>query len=246
MKRVRFRDTSGQIKQGRLSDTGITHGGRTYDPTAVSLAPPVEPSKVILVGRNNLSSLEASDYEPPTHPRLFTVPPSAVIGPDATIQLPPGKDHGYFGVEFGVVIGEQCRFVSQDDADDVIAGYTVVNDVSNNADIEIDPSKARVKGFDTAKPIGPVVASPDAVPESAEMELKVNGKRHQHGRSDNLNFSVPEIVEEVTRYFTLNPDDVVSMGTPAGVGELHPGDTVDATIEGIGTLTNRVESAPVG
>lgn len=244
MKRVRFRDTTGRIKRGALTATGIQYGGTTYDPDAVELVAPADPTKVILVGRNNLSSIASHDFDPPDDMRLFTVPSSAVIGPEDAIQLPRGIDQVYFGVEFGVVIGTQCKHVSQDDAADVIAGYTVVNDVSNNDDIPRDPSKARVKGFDTAKPIGPVVATPDEVPASATMSLELNGEEHQRGKSDNLNFSVPAIIEEVTRYFTLEPGDVISTGTPAGVGKLQAGDTVAATIEGIGTLTNHVEGPP--
>jgi len=123
---------------------------------------------------------------------------------------------------------------------DVVAGYTCLNDITNRDDQEREQNWVRAKAFDNACPIGPNVATPEHVPEDASIECRVNGETKQSSSRDNLIFSVEEIIAEITEYLTLEPGDVIATGTPAGVGPLSDGDTVEVEIEGIGTLKHSV------
>lgn len=237
---VRFRDPAGVVREGSWTEAGIEYADRRYDEADIDVLPPTEPSKVFLVGRNHLDGLAAAGRDPPPHPRLIPVPPSAVVGHGATVTLPEGADHVDFGAELGVVIGRQCSRVSAARADEVIAGYTCVNDLSYNAVGDSDPFKARVKGFDNAKPIGPVLATPEEVPEDPRIVCRVNGETRQSGVATELHYSIDEIIERLTSAITLERGDVISMGTPAGLDALHPGDSVEVEIEGIGVLGNDV------
>jgi len=144
-------------------------------------------------------------------------------------------------MELGIVIGEQCRNVAAAEAEDVIAGYTCVNDITNFAVPIQEISGTRAQGIDDSTPIGPVVATPDEVPSDAEMELRVSGEVRQRATRDEYLFHGPEIIEVLTRYATLEPGDVISMGTPGGSGRVAHGDTIQIEMEGIGTLTHTVE-----
>jgi 2-keto-4-pentenoate hydratase/2-oxohepta-3-ene-1,7-dioic acid hydratase in catechol pathway len=167
-----------------------------------------------------------------------------VAGHGDTIRLPAGKDRVDYEAEFGVVIGEQARNVPADEAWDVVAGFTAVNDVSNRDDQDREQNWVRGKAFDGAAPMGPVVADPEDVPADASIELRVNGEVKQHSSRAKFIFSVPELIAEITTYMTLEPGDVISTGTPAGVGTLADGDTVEIEIEGVGTLRHHVAGPP--
>jgi len=140
------------------------------------------------------------------------------------------------------VIDEQCRNVAREDAMDVVRGYTCLNDVSNRDDQNREQNWVRGKAFDGAAPTGPVLATPEEVPEDAEIELRVNGEPRQSSTIDHLIFPVPELIAEITTYMTLEPGDVISTGTPEGVGPLSDGDEVAVEIEGIGTLEHAVRT----
>lgn len=240
MARIRFRDDGGQTRIGELRDGEISYYGSVYEPSNVDVLPPTDPSKVLLVGRNLRDSVEALGVDPPDAPRLFFAPPSSVTGHRDTVTLPAGKDRVVYGAELGVVIERQCKAVPAENAIDVVEGYTCVNDISNSDDAEIDPGKARVKGFDNAKPIGPAVVEPGQVSEDAEIQLHLNGETVQESSLTRLIYTVPEIIEEVTSYFTLERGDVIAMGSPAGNEPLTSGDRVEVDIEGIPTLSHRV------
>ncbi len=240
---VRFRDPAGYVRTGDWTDRGLEFGGRVYDPADVSVLPPVEPTKIVAVGRNYRSVVEAEGVDPPTVPRLFFKPPHTVAGHGDTISLPAGKNQVVYEAELGVVIGEQAKRVSRENAESVIAGYTCVNDISNLDDRDIGDGAVRVKGFDGAAPLGPVVVPPTDVPDDATIELRLNGAVKQRGSRADLIFGVPELIEEITRYLTLEPGDVISTGTPGGFGPLSHGDHVAITIDGIGTLEHDVAAA---
>src|SRR5699024_511056 len=123
---------------------------------------------------------------------------------------------------------------------DVVRGFTCVDDISNRDDQRAEQNWVRGKAFDDAAPMGPLLASPDEVPDDATIELRVNGERRQHSSREEFIFSIPELVAEITTYMTLEPGDVISTGTPAGVGPLADGDQVAVEIEGIGTLSHSV------
>jgi 2-keto-4-pentenoate hydratase/2-oxohepta-3-ene-1,7-dioic acid hydratase in catechol pathway len=158
-----------------------------------------------------------------------------------TVTLPAGKEQVDWEAELGVVIGEQCRNVDAADADDVIAGYTVVCDISNRDDQRQEQNWVRGKAFDGGAPMGPVVADPAHLSDDAAISLRVNGEEKQSSDITQLIFSVPELIEEISTYMTLEPGDVISTGTPSGVGGLEDGDEVEVEVEGVETLAFTVE-----
>lgn len=238
MRRVRFKDPSGSVRVGEWTSDEIVFGGRSYAPREVDILPPVEPSKIVCVGLNYSDHAEETDSEIPDRPLLFLKTPNAVAGHEDTINLPEDKERIDHEAELGVVIGQQCKNVPADRAEDVIAGYTCVNDLSNRDDQRIEQNWVRGKSFDNSAPIGPVVASPDLVPENAEIKLSVNGETKQQSSIDNLIFSIPELVEEITQLLTLERGDIIATGTPAGVSPINDGDVVQVEVEGIGSLSN--------
>ncbi|WP_435102820.1 fumarylacetoacetate hydrolase family protein [Halarchaeum sp. P4] len=240
MRHVRFRDPAGSVRQGTWTDDGIEFADRTYDPEEVEVLPPSEPTKIVCVGLNYERHAEEEGMEIPERPLLFLKTPNTVAGHGDTITLPEGKETVEHEVEFGVVIGEQCRNVAAEDAEDVIAGYTIANDVSNRDDQYVEQNWVRGKAFDGSCPLGPVVADPEHVPENADVELRVNGEVRQSSNTEEFIFSIPELVEEITQYMTLEEGDVIITGTPAGVAPLEDGDHVEIEIEGIGTLEHGV------
>jgi 2-keto-4-pentenoate hydratase/2-oxohepta-3-ene-1,7-dioic acid hydratase in catechol pathway len=240
MRRARFRDPAGSVRTGEWTADGITFGGVTYDHDAVDVLPPCEPTKVVCVGLNYRRHAAEVGRELPDRPRLFFKPPHTLAGHGDTVTLPAGKERVDHEAELGVVVGEQCRNVPETDAMDVVAGFTCMNDLSNRDDQEDEPTLVRSKAFDSAAPMGPVVASPGEVPDDARIRLRVNGDTRQDSTRNDLIFSVSELIAEITRYMTLEPSDVVATGTPEGVGPLSDGDTVTIDIEGIGTLEHAV------
>ncbi len=240
MRHVRFRDPAGAVRQGEWHDDSVSFDGREYDLTAVDVLPPVEPTKLVCIGRNYADHAEEMGSEMPDRPMLFLKPPNTLAGHGDTVDLPSGKDRLDHEAELGVVISRQCRNVAAENAEDVIAGYTCVNDLSNRDDQREERNWVRGKAFDGAAPIGPVVADPEHVPEDAAVRLRVNGDLRQDGHRGQLYFDVPTLIEEITAYLTLEPGDVISTGTPEGVGPLSDGDHVEVEVEGVGTLEHDV------
>jgi len=240
MRRVRFSDPAGTSRTGTLSDGEVVFGNRKYALDEVELLPPVDPSKIVCVGLNYSDHAEETDSEIPDRPLLFIKTPNTLASPGSTVRLPEDKERIDFEAELGVVIGSQCRNVPADQAGEVIAGYTCVNDISNRDDQRQEQNWVRGKAFDNAAPMGPVLATPDEVPSDASISLSVNGEVRQDSTIENLIFSVPELIKEITTLMTLEPGDVIATGTPAGVGPLSDGDEVAVEIEGIGTLSHDV------
>ena len=240
MKSVRFTDPAGAIRRGRFEDGVVTFGTDEYDVQSVDILPPCEPSKIVCIGRNYADHAAEMDSDVPDRPLLFLKPPNTLAGYADTITLPAGKDRIDYEAELGVVIGEQCRHVAEDDAMDFVAGFTCVNDLSNRDDQREEQNWVRGKAFDGAAPIGPVLATPDEVSHDAAVRSRVNGELKQDGSRDQLIFSVPELIAEITTYLTLEPGDVIATGTPEGVGPLEDGDTVEIEVEGVGTLEHTV------
>lgn len=243
MRFVRFRNPAGAVRKGKWSkgDEEIRFGGDRYSMSEVNVLPPCEPSKIVCVGLNYADHAEELDKEPPDRPRLFFKPPNAVSSHESTVTLPAGKERLEYEAELAVVIGRQCREVSEDEAMDVVEGFTCMNDLSNRDDQAIEQNYVRAKGFDGAAPLGPVVATPDEVPDNASIRTRLNGERKQDGSLDDLIFSVPEVIAEITRYITLEVGDVIATGTPKGVGPLTDGDEVEIEVEGIGSLRHSVQ-----
>jgi len=239
MHSIRFRDPAGSVRRGQLEDGEIQFGDHQYEMHEVDVLAPCEPTKIVCVGRNYADHASERGEDVPDRPLLFFKPPNTVASHGSTVTLPAGK-HIDWEAEFAVVIGQQCRNVAAEEAMDVVEGYTCLNDLSNRDDQDREQNWVRGKAFDNAAPMGPVIASPDEVPDDAQIELRVNGETKQDATIDLFMFSVPELIAEITSYLTLERGDVISTGTPAGVGQLSDGDHVELEIEGIGTLEHDV------
>ncbi|MBC7098094.1 fumarylacetoacetate hydrolase family protein [Candidatus Bipolaricaulota bacterium] len=214
--------------------------GRRWPLSQVKLLAPVRPTKVVCLGRNYAAHARELDNDLPERPLLFFKPPSAVIGPGEAIVLPPSPRVDYEG-ELAVVIGRRCRNVRPDQASQVILGYTCLNDVTDREAQGWEGNWVRAKGFDTSCPIGPWIVTPDELSFPLTVETYVNGELRQRGSTDELLFPIPEVIAEISSVMTLEEGDVIATGTPAGVGPLHPGDTVEVRISGIGSLKNPVK-----
>mgnify|MGYP000992164225 CR=1 FL=1 len=203
------------------------------------LAPVIPRSKVVAVGRNYREHAAELGNEAPAEPLLFLKPNTSVIGPGDTIVRPQQSSRVDFEGELAIVIGSIAKNVSEADAASVVFGYTVANDVTARDLQEKDGQWARAKGFDTFCPLGPVIETEFEV-ASQGIETRVNGEVRQSGRLDEMVHSVASVIAYASAVFTLLPGDVILTGTPAGVGPIMAGDTVEVTVEGIGTLSNPV------
>ncbi|MBB6645357.1 fumarylacetoacetate hydrolase family protein [Halobellus ruber] len=240
MRTARFRDPAGSVRTGEWHGDAVSFGDETYDLDAVDVLPPCEPTKIVCIGRNYAEHAEEFGNEVPDRPLLFLKPPNTLSGHGDTVTLPAGKERIDYEAEIAAVIGEPARNVDADAAMDYVAGFTCLNDLSNRDDQRAEQNWVRGKAFDNAAPIGPAIAPPAEVPADAAVELRINGTVEQSSSRDFFIFSVPELIAEITTYLTLEPGDVVSTGTPSGVGPLSDGDHVAVEVEGVGTLEHDV------
>ncbi len=239
---ARFRDPAGSVRTGEWNGNSVAFGGTTYDLGEVDLLSPVSPSKIVCIGLNYEDHAEEVEMDLPDRPMLFLKGPNTVAGHRDSIPLLPTDVRIDYEAEMGVVIDQQCRHVSAADAMDVVAGYTCLNDLSNRHDQEVEQNWIRAKAFDGAAPIGPAVVPPEEVPDDAFVRSRVNGEVKQDSSLSQLIFSVSELIEEITTYMTLEPGDVIATGTPAGIGPLSAGDTVEVEVQGVGVLQNDIVS----
>jgi len=210
--------------------------------SAVRLLAPVEPSKIVCVGRNYREHAKELNHPIPTEPLFFLKPPSSVIGAGDEIRRPNALSHrvDYEG-ELGVVIGKRCyRLAENDDVRPYILGYTCVNDITARDLQEKDGQWTRAKGFDTFCPVGPVVAEGLDPWNGVRVQSRVNGQVRQDGTTVDFLFPLELLIQFISQVMTLESGDLIATGTPAGVGPLQPGDTVEVTVEGVGMLTNSV------
>lgn len=205
----------------------------------VRLLPPVLPSKVVAIGRNYAEHAAEMGHEVPDVPVAFFKPSTSVVGPGDPIAYPPFSSEVHHEAELAVVIGRLCREVPPERVPDVILGYTCANDVTARDAQRAEKQWARAKGFDSSCPLGPWVET-EVDPADLAITCTVNGELRQAGRTGQMVRSITDLVVHITEAMTLLPGDVILTGTPAGVGPLDVGDEVAVTIEGIGTLTNKV------
>jgi 2-keto-4-pentenoate hydratase/2-oxohepta-3-ene-1,7-dioic acid hydratase in catechol pathway len=208
-------------------------------------APIARPSKIICIGLNFRDHAEESNMALPTEPVVFFKATSAYAGPNDDVVIPRGSQKTDWEVELGVVIGKRASYVSEADAMDHIAGYVLHNDYSERAfQLERGGQWVKGKSADTFAPLGPFLATRDEIADvdNLRMWLSVNGKMMQDGTSANLIFKIPQLISHLSEFMTLLPGDVISTGTPAGVGlgqkppmYLNPGDVVELGIDGLGT-----------
>jgi len=213
--------------------------GRPVPLANVQLYAPVDPSKIVCVGRNYAAHAAELGNEVPTEPLIFLKPPTVVVGPDAEVISPSISQRVDYEGELALVIGRECRYLDEEDAADVIFGYTVANDVTARDLQKADGQWTRGKGFDTFGPMGPWVDT-NFDPSGCAIRTRVNNEIRQESNIDLLIYPIGRILAHVTRFMTLLPGDVILTGTPDGVGPVQPGDVMTVEVEGLGTLSNPV------
>jgi 2,4-didehydro-3-deoxy-L-rhamnonate hydrolase len=216
----------------------------------VRLGPPVaRTGKIICLGKNYAEHAQEGGFDTPASPLLFSKAPSALNGPADDIVLPRSSGQVDWEVELAVVIGRQGKRIAKTRALDFVAGFTVMNDVSGRQAQFADSQWFRGKSFDTFAPLGPCLVTPDEIPDLSALVLtaSVNGTVMQTGCTRDMIFDVPAIIENISQDITLMPGDIISTGTPSGVGifrdppvTLVAGDRVSCRIDAIGSLVNRV------
>ena len=207
--------------------------------------PLTRPSKIVCVGLNYAKHAEEAGMAVPKEPVLFFKSTTALCGPNDDVIIPKNSEKTDWEVELAIVIGKKASYVEEADAFNHIAGYVLHNDVSERAfQIEKEGQWCKGKGCDTFAPVGPFIATKDEInnPNNLELWLDVNGERLQHSSTSDFIFNVQEVVSYISQYMTLLPGDIISTGTPFGVGlgfnppkYLKPGDVMELGIEGLGT-----------
>jgi 2-keto-4-pentenoate hydratase/2-oxohepta-3-ene-1,7-dioic acid hydratase in catechol pathway len=202
---------------------------------------PVRPTKIVCVGRSYREHAAELGNVVPTEPLLFLKPPSSLISNCQQIRLPQVSERVDYEGELGVLIGKTCRKVrDEEDVRQFIRGYTVVNDVTARDLQNKDGQWTRAKGFDSFCPVGPYVTDEIDPWAGVALETRVNGELKQQGNTRDFLFPLDVIIRYISRVMTLFPGDLISTGTPPGVGPLKAGDVVEVTVAGIGTLQNPV------
>ena len=259
----KLRDLSGEISDFagvNLSDKVLRKLAK-IDPETLPVVrgnprfgvPVAKVGKFIGVGLNYADHAKEAGLPIPSEPIIFMKAITCLSGPDDPIMLPKGSKKTDWEVELGVVIGTRARYVEVGEALDYVAGYCVVNDLSEREyQLERGGQWDKGKGCDTFGPVGPWLVTADEVPDpqNLDMWLEVNGKRYQAGNTRTMVFSVAQLVSYITRFMTLNPGDIISTGTPPGVGlgqkpepvYLRPGDRITLGIEGLGQQNQTVHA----
>ena len=215
------------------------------------IGPPLQGiGKIVCVGLNYVDHARETGQAPPREPILFLKATSSIVGPNDDIVLPPDAQKGDWEVELGIVIGAEARYVPPERALDHVAGYCIINDVSERSyQIERCGQWDKGKGCDTFCPIGPYVVTTDEITDfrTLHLECRVNGRVVQSGNTRDMIFDVPFLVHYISQFMSLQPGDVISTGTPHGVGMgmnppqwLQEGDVVELAIDGLGAQRQRV------
>jgi len=217
-----------------------SRGMRTARLADVLLLAPVEPSKIVCIGRNYAAHAAELGNEVPKEPLMFLKPPSSIIGPEEAIVLPKYSQRVEHEGELALVIGRRCSQLRDgDDSLSFVTGYTCLNDVTARDLQKSDVQFTRAKGFDTFCAVGPHIES-DLDPSNILVETHVNGALRQSGVTSLMTYTPAFLVRWISRIMTLTPGDIVATGTPAGVGPLVAGDTVEVSVAGVGVLRNPV------
>jgi 2-keto-4-pentenoate hydratase/2-oxohepta-3-ene-1,7-dioic acid hydratase in catechol pathway len=221
-----------------------SESGESVAANEAKLLAPAEPRKIVCIGRNYAAHAAELGNEVPKDPLIFLKPSTAIVGPDEAIVLPKYSQQVEHEGELGLVIGRRCSHLRDEEGSlSYVLGYTCLNDVTARDLQKADVQFTRAKGFDTFCPVGPLIET-NLQPADLPVETLVNGKVRQSSRTSLMVFSPAFLVRWLSRMMTLEPGDLIATGTPAGVGPLVEGDTVEVRIEGIGVLRNPVH-APV-
>jgi 2-keto-4-pentenoate hydratase/2-oxohepta-3-ene-1,7-dioic acid hydratase in catechol pathway len=225
---------AGRYEDGTVvTDDGEYAVGRDGESTY-----PCSPSALYCVGRNYAETLDQMDYERPDEPDFFVKPPAALVGPEEPVRYPEWTDELTYAGELVAVIDERCRDVAPEEVPEIVRGYTILNDV----DALDQQGRTARKAFDTSAPLGPWIET-DVDPTSLDIETTVGGELRQDANTELMLFDPYEVVSYLSRRFTFRPGDCIAFGSPANPGTVEPGETVEITYEGVGTLRNEVVEA---
>jgi 2-keto-4-pentenoate hydratase/2-oxohepta-3-ene-1,7-dioic acid hydratase in catechol pathway len=231
------------FEEGPLSDA-VDQAAAQFTPMPLaraSLLAPVNPSKIVCVGRNYRDHAAELGNEVPAEPLLFLKAPSALIAPGEAIHIPSQSQRVDFEGEIAIVIGARCSKMRDDeDPSEYIRGYTLANDVTARDLQKKDGQWSRAKGFDTFCPVGPLVSDEIDPGIGLRITTHLNDKLQQDGNTRDLIFPIATLLKYITAAMTLLPGDLILTGTPAGVAPMKPGDQVTVAVEGLTTLTNPV------
>ncbi len=217
----------------------VEQDGREWALSEVKLLAPCEPSKIVAVGDNYLDHIKEMNDAIPEEPVIFLKPPSAILNPGETIIYPARSSRVDYEAELALVIGKKCKNVEEKDADEYIFGYTALNDVTARDLQPIDGQWIRAKGFDTFAPFGPCINT-EIDPEHTPVQSFLNDEIRQDGNSETMMRGARKILAFVSSVMTLLPGDVISLGTPKGVGPMCKGDKIEIRVGGVGSLINYV------
>jgi 2-keto-4-pentenoate hydratase/2-oxohepta-3-ene-1,7-dioic acid hydratase in catechol pathway len=221
---------------------GIVPQDKTVNLSEVKLLAPVIPrSKVVCIGKNYADHAAEMNSEVPSEPVIFIKPNTSVIGPNETIVWPKMSQRVDHEAELAIVISRICKEVPAEKAKDVIYGYTLANDVTARDLQKMDGQWTRAKGFDTFCPLGPWIET-EFIPGNQKITAVLDGQIKQSSLLSEMIFKIPQIIEFVTNVMTLLPGDVILTGTPAGISPMPAGSTITISIDGLGTLTNKVST----
>lgn len=248
MKRARFL-YEGQLIEGALAEPGIlsSDDGRSFDESSVTFLPPVQPTKVIGLALNYADHATELGLSMPDEPALFFKSPNSWIGHRAAVVHPHGVNYMHYEVELAVVIGRRCRRISAQHAMDVVGGYTIANDlVVRDYVTNLFRPPLRGKCWDTFLPCGPYLVENEIEdPNQLGLRAYVNEELRQEGNTRDLIYKIPEIIEYITFFMTLEPGDLLLTGTPKGVSHIHAGDLMRLEVDGLGALENPVIAGEV-
>jgi 2-keto-4-pentenoate hydratase/2-oxohepta-3-ene-1,7-dioic acid hydratase in catechol pathway len=250
MRIIRYQNKTGEPQLGWVHEdhVGLVHGkifdnyqrGEATIPlSSVKLLTPIQPGKIICVGRNYAAHAKEHGSDIPKIPLIFFKPPSSIIGPGESITYPPQSKHVEHEAELAVVIGRRGHWIKPEEAFDYIFGYTIANDVTARDLQRSDLVWTRAKGFDTFCPIGPWIET-EFDPADALITCHINGEMRQMASTRDMVFTIGQLIAFISSIMTLEPGDILLTGTPSGVSPIFPGDEIEIKINGIGTLKNSV------
>jgi len=255
MKHARF-IVEGREQTGVLQDDKIVaSSGKVYELNEIEVwLPPFKPNKMIGLALNYADHADELGLEKPAEPVLFIKPNSSIVGHKAPVYYPNGATYMHYENELAVVIGKHGRNIKKEDALDYVSGYTIANDFTVRDFVNnFYRPPVRAKGHDTFGPMGPYFVDKEDIPDVTNLELRtyVNGELRQRGNTKDLMYTIPELIEFISSFMTLEPNDVIWTGTPKGISHVYPGDVVRLEIDYLGALENtildgRTETVNVG
>lgn len=229
-------DTADGPVTGEYEDGVVRADGAEYEVGVDGdLLPPCDPSAMYCVGRNYAETLDQMEYERPEEPDFFIKPPASLLAHEESIEYPEFTEELTYAGELAAVIDERCHDVSEDEVPEVVRGYTIMNDV----DALDQQGRTARKAFDGSGPLGPWLET-DLDPRGIDMHTDIGDERRQDANTELMLFDPYKIVSYLSKRFTFRPGDVVAFGSPANPGLVEPGDTVEITYEGVGTLRNGI------